>query len=264
MAEMSSVERLLNQAISLVLDKGQQKELEHISTIEGEDLGWYFWLTDVKGVYEFVLHQWEKHAGMEKTTFLLKYYPDPEDEVFKDFSCAEQIVRMSSCFEDELVDMVEAGENDNFINETIALRFKGIPKLEKRCFFDQNLFLIGKVLLFMNKEDLIKSALETQTDCMEYSEVGTLLEGQDNQGIDLIKNDEICRKVNGLNLCQPFYDFLVDTLFGTMLIKSISSEYYSTTGLISYKLTQGSYHNEYSNEIKQIELTNHFKEGIKN
>lgn len=258
---MMYADKLLNQAITMVLAGALKDELEHVSPIDEEDLGWYFWLPGIDGAYELVLEQWQKHADMEKTTFLLKYYPHPEAEVFNDFSCAEQIVRMSSCFEDQLLDADDEGDALDPGNEITSLRFQGVPRLQKRCFFEPNLFLIGKVSIFMNKDELIKSALETQTDYLEYSENGTPGE-QDMQLFELAGSDDRDRKVNGLDLCRPFYDFLVHTLFAAMFLKAVKSEYYSTTGLISYRLEQEGYQNEYMNEVRKIELTNYYKEGL--
>ena len=101
---MTYADKLLNQAILMVLENTSQDELEKVCAIDSETLGWYFWLPGIAGPYELVLQKWQRCADLEETTFLLKYYPAPGEEIFADFSCAEQIVRLSSCFEDQLLE----------------------------------------------------------------------------------------------------------------------------------------------------------------
>ena len=250
---MTYADRLLNQAILMVLENTSQDELEKVCPIDGEALGWYFWLPGIAGPYELVLQKWQKYADLEQTTFLLKYYPDPGEEIFADFSCAEQIVRLSSCFEDQLLEDEE---------EAVNLRYLGIPRLQSRGFFEENLFHIGTITIFMNKDELVKSALETQTTYLQYSENGLLTE-KETELVELAGNDDFARKVKGLDVCHPFYDFLTNTLFPSVFLRAVKSEFYSTTGIISYRMEKKGYQNEYMNEVRQVELCNYYKEGIK-
>ena len=250
---MTYADRLLNQAILMVLENTSQDELEKVCPIDGEALGWYFWLPGIAGPYELVLQKWQKYADLEQTTFLLKYYPDPGEEIFADFSCAEQIVRLSSCFEDQLLEDEE---------EAVNLRYLGIPRLQSRGFFEENLFHIGTITIFMNKDELVKSALETQTTYLQYSENGLLTE-KETELVELAGNDDFARKVKGLDVCHPFYDFLTNTLFPSVFLRAVKSEFYSTTGIISYRMEKKGYQNEYMNEVRQVELCNYYNEGIK-
>ena len=75
---MTYVDKLLNQAILVVLENTNQDVLEKIRPINEDTLGWYFWLPGISGPYELVLQKWQKHAELEQTTFLLKYYPAPD------------------------------------------------------------------------------------------------------------------------------------------------------------------------------------------
>ena len=259
---MTYADRLLNQAILMVLENTSQDELEKVCPIDGEALGWYFWLPGIAGPYELVLQKWQKYADLEQTTFLLKYYPDPGEEIFADFSCAEQIVRLSSCFEDQLLEDEVDELPSPLFDEAVNLRYLGIPRLQSRGFFEENLFHIGTITIFMNKDELVKSALETQTTYLQYSENGLLTEKETGL-VELAGNNDFARKVKGLDVCHPFYDLLTNTLFPSVFLRAVKSEFYSTTGIISYRMEKEGYQNEYMNEVRQVELCNYYKEGIK-
>ena len=259
---MTYVDKLLNQAILVVLENTNQDVLEKIRPINEDTLGWYFWLPGIAGPYELVLQKWQKYADLEQTTFLLKYYPDPGEEIFADFSCAEQIVRLSSCFEDQLLEDEVDELPSPLFDEAVNLRYLGIPRLQSRGFFEENLFHIGTITIFMNKDELVKSALETQTTYLQYSENGLLTE-KETELVELASTDDFDRKVKGLDVCHPFYDFLINTLFPSIFLRAVKSEFYSTTGVISYRMEKEGYQNEYMNEVRQVELCNYYKEGIK-
>ena len=259
---MTYVDKLLNQAILVVLENTNQDVLEKIRPINEDTLGWYFWLPGISGPYELVLQKWQKHAELEQTTFLLKYYPAPDEAIFADFSCAEQIVRLSSCFEDQLLENDVVELHSPLFEETVDSRYLGIPRLQSRDFFEEQLFLVGTITFFMNQDELIKSALTTQTTYLQYSENGLLTE-KETELVELAITDDFDRKVKGLDVCHPFYDFLINTLFPSIFLRAVKSEFYSTSGVISYRMEKEGYQNEYMNEVRQVELCNYYKEGIK-
>lgn len=116
--------------------------------------------------------------------------------------------------------------------------------------------------LGINQDELIKSALETQTSCLQYSETGLLTE-KETELVEVAGKDDFDRKVKGLDVCHPFYNFLINTLFTSVFLRAVKSEFYSTTGVISYRMEKEGYQNEYMNEVRQVELCNYYKEGIK-
>lgn len=272
---MEYIDRLLNQAIWLLLEKNSKKELTYISRIETEKTAWYFWLAGVDGVYEFRLKNSCEENGIEKSTFILKYYPDPNEETFEDFSCSEQIVRMSPYFDNSIVD-IDKVEHDSCPccagghqahehgkeckKHFVKSRIKGIPKLLKRSCLQPSLFLIGEVEFAMEQDVLLKSALVSQTEFIQFSEEG-LYVTQDDQLFELVGKGEVDRKVKGLNLCRTFYDFLVETLFGAISIKPIGEQARSTTGLVSYQRKDGSYRSQWSDSVKKVELYNCYAMG---
>ncbi|NLH45593.1 MAG: hypothetical protein GX451_05650 [Acholeplasmataceae bacterium] len=272
---MYYIDRLLNQAIWLLLEKNNKNELRYISRIETERTAWYFWLAGAAGVYEFRLKDCYEENGLEKSTFMLKYYPDPNEDTFEDFSCSEQIIRMSSYFDNSIIE-IDKEEHDScpccagghHVHEhgkecktnLVKRRSKGIPKLLKRSLLQPSLFLIGEVEFDMKQDMLLNSAFVTQTEFIQFSEEG-LYAGQDDQVYELVGKGEVDRKVKGLNLCRAFYDFLVETLFGAISIKLIGEQTYSTIGSVSYQRKDGSYYNRRADDVKKVEVHNCYKIG---
>ena len=272
---MDYIDRLLNQAIWLLLEKNNKNELVYISRIETERTAWYFWLAGADGVYEFSLKDCCEENGSEKSTFMLKYYPDPEEETFEDLSCSEQIIRMSPYFDNSIVE-IDKVEHDScpccagghHVHEhgkecktkLVKRRIKGIPKLLKRSLLQPSLFLIGEVDFTMQQDVLLNSALVSQTEFIQFSEEG-LYAGQGDQVYELVGKGAVDRKVKGLNLCRIFYGFLVDTLFGAISIKPIGEQTRSTTGLVSYQRKDGSYRSQWSDSVKKVELHNCYMIG---
>lgn len=272
---MYYIDRLLNQAIWLLLEKKNKDELTYISRIETEKTAWYFWFSGAAGVYEFRLKDCCEENGIEKSTFMLKYYPDPDEEVFEDFSCSEQIIRMSPYFDNSVIN-IDKEEHDSCpccagghnVHEhgkeckknLVKSRIKGIPKLLKRSFLQPSLFVIGEVEFAMKQDMLLNSALVSQTEFTQFSEDGVYA-SQDDQVYELVGKGEVDRRVKGLNLCRTFYDFLVGTLFGAISIKLIGEETRSTTGLVSYQRKDGSYRSQWSDDVKKVELHNCYMMG---
>ena len=272
---MYYIDRLLNQAIWLLLEKNNKNELTYISRIETARTAWYFWLARANGAYEFRLKDCCEENGIEKSTFMLKYYPDPNEDAFEDFSCSEQIIRMSPYFDNSII-KIDKEEHDScpccagghHVHEhgkecktnLVKSRIKGIPKLLKRSHLEPSLFLIGEVEFAMKQDVLLNSALVSQTAFIQFSEEGVYA-GQDDQVYEMVGKGEVDRKVKGLHLCRTFYDFLVGTLFGAISIKPIGEETHSTTGLVSYQRKDGSYRSQWSDSVKKVELHNCYMIG---
>ena len=272
---MYYIDRFLNQAIWLLLEKNSKDELTYISRIETARTAWYFWLAGVAGVYEFGLKDCNEADGIEKSTFMLKYYPDPDEETFDDFSCSEQIIRMSPYFDNSVIN-IDQEEHEScpccagghHVHEhgkeckmnLLMRRSKGIPKLLKRSHLQPSLFLIGEVEFVMKQDMLLNSTLVSQTEFIQFSEEG-LYAGRGDQVYELVGKGAVDRKVKGLNLCRAFYEFLVETLFGAISIKPIGEQTRSTTGLISYQRKDGSYRNQWSDSVEKVELHNCYMMG---
>ncbi|NLY83399.1 MAG: hypothetical protein GX084_02130 [Acholeplasmataceae bacterium] len=258
-----------------MLEKNSKDELTYISRIETERTAWYFWFANVAGVYEFGLKECNYEDGVEKSTFMLKYYPEPDEQTFEDFSCSEQIIRLSPYFDNSVIN-IDQEEHEScpccagghHVHEhgkeckanLLMRRSKGIPKLLKRSFLKPSLFLIGEVEFYMKQDMLLNSALVSQTEFIQFSEEG-LYAGQGDEVYELVGRGEADRKVKGLHLCQTFYDFLVGTLFDAISIKPIGEQARSTTGLVSYQRKDGSCRSQWSESVRKVELRNCYKIG---
>jgi len=77
--------------------------LEAVSQVWGEKPAWYFWIKNRSGAYSLQL----ENASTQKTVngkwgngnFIIKYYPYPREEVFKDFSFQEKCFVQSEYFD---------------------------------------------------------------------------------------------------------------------------------------------------------------------
>jgi hypothetical protein len=112
---MEKSERIFNTYFKLIFVDDAMNQLEPTGIKKLEEANysygkaWRYQLEGIKGVYEVV--QWDIQRSLLKINlpnlpvvefsgpvFLLKYYPDPEEEVFEDFSVKEQILRLSAHF----------------------------------------------------------------------------------------------------------------------------------------------------------------------
>ncbi|HWQ62233.1 MAG TPA: hypothetical protein VN521_07970, partial [Negativicutes bacterium] len=66
--------------------------------------GWFFWPRNHRGVY---LLKEQSSAQSEGDRFYLYYYPHPDEDVFADFSLAEQVARVSEVFSSQGVQFYE-------------------------------------------------------------------------------------------------------------------------------------------------------------
>lgn len=91
-----TVNELLSSALVLYMQGGQDGSLEYVSRSECSQLGWFFWLKDVPGVYEIELkgnNPETNQKGTGKEEFYVRYYPDLDEEVLECYSVQEQIIR---------------------------------------------------------------------------------------------------------------------------------------------------------------------------
>lgn len=99
-----TVNELVSYALLLYMQGGKEQELEYVSRSENSQLGWYFWLKDVPGVYEIELKGYNPEAnrdGTGKEDFYVRYYPALDEEVLESYSVVEQMIRFDkSIFDD--------------------------------------------------------------------------------------------------------------------------------------------------------------------
>jgi len=112
-------------------------------------------------------------------TFLIKYYPHPDEEVFEDFSIREQLVRLSPCFNEET----------RFPSETCSQKLH------------DSFFVVGTLNISANEDlGILRLALQTQD---RFTSV--LEENLEMKGVVLREAGAIDRNVPGWQLSWEFY-----------------------------------------------------------
>ena len=73
-----TVNELVSSAVVLYMQGGREQELEYVSRSECSQLGWYFWLKNVPGVYEMEMKGYDpemNRSGCQQGRFLYKILP---------------------------------------------------------------------------------------------------------------------------------------------------------------------------------------------
>jgi hypothetical protein len=99
-----TVNEILTSALVLYMQGGKEGDLEYVSRSECTQLGWFFWLKNVPGVYEIELkgdHPETNRQGSGREDFYVRYYPALDEEVLEEYSVQEQILRFDSTVFDD-------------------------------------------------------------------------------------------------------------------------------------------------------------------
>lgn len=224
---MSEITKSLYMSTWLLhLNKGASG-LDYMSRIDGEPASWYLWINKVPGVYELKLKSFQETSTGEQCSFYLKYYPAEEEEVFDDYSCAEQFVRLGDLFDQEIVRISESeeicpccgGKNENCKDRRhnfLVKRPKGIPTLARRKLLDDSLFEVGELGLVMQEGKLTNCSLKTQRLYETRPAEGIYV--KDDQGVlqELVAPGAVDRKLPGYELSRRIYDFIMDKFLGSI------------------------------------------------
>ncbi len=193
-------ESLLNLYYKLVLamvDNLEKHGFQNVKQVSWRgNEAWRYLLPHHKGGYELIL--WGKqfstikskkdpataHLDFFNYTFLLRYYPNPNELVFEDFSIKEQLVRLSRCFE----------EGEIF------------PRDDCSNSIDETFFTVGTLVLSVNdSEGIVRLSLQTQDRFTSILEEPLTIN-------DVIVKDkgEVDRNVPGWHLSWDFYRSLLN------------------------------------------------------
>ena len=99
-----TVNELLTSALVRYMQGGKEGELEYVSRSECSQLGWFFWLKNVPGVYEIELegdHPETNRQGSGREEFYVRYYPALDEEVLEEYSVQEQVIRFDRAVFDD-------------------------------------------------------------------------------------------------------------------------------------------------------------------
>lgn len=270
---MSKIDYILNKCIWLLHDAKHLSNLDYLSRIDGEDTSWYFWLKGTKGVYELKLIKVDETSLGEYSNFYLKYYPNFEDEVFETYSCAEQFVRMGDLFEQTNVEIAEEHElcpccgssqcEHEHTDKHFVSRSKGIPKLLQRKNLSPELFCIGNIEFEIRDNVLTSMIIATASRLVKYAVNGVLVIGEDGISREIIGKNEIDRNIPGVELCKPFYEFLLEKMLGILSVHSLKQIITKEVGMVVFDCGNGVLNEKASDEVEKVVVKNIFREKYK-
>lgn len=201
--------------------------LDYMSRIDGEPASWYLWINKVPGVYELKLKSFKERENGEQCSFFLKYYPAEEEEIFDDYSCAEQFIRLGELFDQEIVRISESeeicpccgGKDENCKDRRhnfLVKRPKGIPTLARRKLLEDALFEVGELGLEMQEGKLTNCYLKTQEIYETRPAEGIYVKDEQGMLQELVAPGEVDRKLPGYKLSRRIYDFIMDKFLGAI------------------------------------------------
>jgi len=268
---LSKIDYILNKCLWLLHDAKHLSNLDYLSRIDGEDIAWYFWLKETKGVYELKLMHSETINKGEHSCFYLKYYPDFEEKFFETYSCAEQFVRMGDFFEQTKVEIAEEHElcpccgssqcEHEHGSKHSVQRSKGIPKLLQRKSLSPKLFCIGNIEFEVNNNALTSMTLTTENRLVQYAVNGVQAVAEDGEVREIIGKNEIDRNIPGVELCNPFHNFLLEKMLGILSVHSLKQTITKEVGIVTFDFGDGYLKEEASNEVEKVVIKNIFRKN---
>ena len=249
---MSKISGLLSTGALLLHGDKHLSGLDFLSKVDGEEGTWYYWLSDVPGVYELKLRQVAQLADdTEKSRLVIRYYPTLEEEVFEKYACREQILRLGGLFDDSNVLLPENPDvcpccggaydhkhNHEHCREEMVKRVKGIPKLTLRKHIAPDLFAVGSMDFFIL-----------------YADEGIKATDADGKPVELIAPQGLDRNVPGFALTAIFLEFFTQKFLKALSIASHQKERVEMAGDIKHILGDNQLYTEKSQEVKLIILS---------
>lgn len=164
-------------------------------TVSHSYAGWNLWVTGIQGVFELLLkgHEPESFRFAKdavqryfRTEILLKYYPDPNEDLFKTFSLYERILRKSDIFDGQ-----------------------PIPRQEIKQSMHESYFTVAEITLAMARDDkAVGLRLKSQDEWRETR--GSVLSARDHTGkIWRLAAGALDRRVPGWKIGMGFFSILV-------------------------------------------------------
>lgn len=187
-------------------DKGARKLVGFKKVIPfwGTHPGWYLKIENRRGIYGLYLLKYgpvemrkalrpgdEGLASFSYSHFTLKYYPYPEEPVFRNYGFFEKVIRLSDLFDKE-----------------------GLPKealhLEAYDSVRPSYYAIGNLELYFEKASrAVCIVLTTQDKWIEYREEGLEVETPDGKLVMVIKPGERDRYIAGLRVSWHLFDKII-------------------------------------------------------
>jgi len=157
-----------------------------------------------------------RHIGRDagklyQGAFSLFYFPDPEEDVFSDFSLLEQLVRLSDFFDRDGVQFHSPCHlNDRGCKEGPAEPFydlrggKGAPTPEARERLCTSLFFVGCIQMTLSGTSLLELRATAPVRSKTYSTADIPMQGNDGGTTIVLRAREMDRNVPGWDLTWLF------------------------------------------------------------
>ena len=240
-----TVNELVSSAVVLYMQGGREQELEYVSRSECSQLGWYFWLKNVPGVYEMEMKGYDPEMnsqGASREDFYIRYYPALDEDVLESYSVLEQLARFDkNVFDDSEIttDMEEheicpccavPQKHGNHGHEhgsgchcghehghqILKRRPKGIPGILKKFDMNKKLFMIGDLTVSINeKATSFTASLKTSKSIIERAQEAITIQ-QAGETTVLVEKGGIDRHVPGYELSARFMEFFCGRVLETV------------------------------------------------
>ena len=185
--------------IPLFLDEEARQKIgfTHISRLIGETPGWYLWTKDRKGAFLLELVAIEPmdmtnsisldRVPEVEASFVLRYYPSPDEPVFKEYALVERLIRLSP-----------------FFDQT------GTPRTENRKEIHESLFLVGNLHVFFDRKLSLAIFKGSALDrWIEIRKNGLTVFDHSGQTTEAVAQDAIDRNIPGWELAWSLFDKLL-------------------------------------------------------
>jgi len=259
---MQNINTLLNSCWWNYLNNSSRKKIQYLSPIAGSKPGWYFWLEGNQGVFELLLSDCNTEGDREQSSFALKYYPSPEEDVFDTFSCAEQVVRLSDFFDNS---PIKSGHNGSECacsqighGEIHICRNKGFPRFHARKQINSSLFVIGKIDFILHSGKLLETSLTCQDKIIQYAVEGINVPQQDGTSLQVVEPGSIDRNIPAWTIGWEFYEILVKDIFAKLGLYPINSDRDIRPGFLYYQEKGGEIWFAVSDSVTRITHTHYF------
>lgn len=213
---------------------------KRITPFWGRNPGWYLYINDMSGIYElqllrYGLTRWKEDLGLESgrssvfsyCSFILKYYPHPDEPAFQDYNFFEKIVRLSGFFD-------KSGAPREDVQDQTSHIFSSY-------------FLIGNLELHFEKENrAVCIVLNTQDRWIEYREKTLDTTPAEDNLVRIFKPTEPDRYVAGLEISWHLLDKIVRAFCYSYKASPTTVFLINSPGKICYLKSSGKIRVKYS------------------
>lgn len=257
---MEQINRLLTSTWLQYLNTKLHSSISFLSPIQGEKLGWYFWLAKASGVFELTVLEWQSCGMEEESTFILRYYPYPDDDYFLGLSSSEQIIRLSNWFDDSPFlsePSIGCACSALACHQHPHSIVKGIPRLHLRKSIHPSLFTVGDIKFLMEEGRLSQVSLTSQNHIRLIFINGVSIEHEGSL-VQLRAPGEVDRDLLGWNISWFYFEVLIKEVLPRIGLYLKSCRRKTAPGLLYYKDEGGEVYEKVDPTVTKITHTFYF------